>query len=110
MTHNQIARLAKRFHDSGTLKDKFDRLVTVHEDLDGEKRALDRRVPTQWNSELDCLKAHLHFRTVIEALTSPTMNGLAAYHLSFVQWGLAEDVANILTVSCVIPRNVMTQY
>lgn len=73
--------------------------MTAHEDLDGEKRALDRRVPTRWNSELDCVEAHLHFRPVIESLTLPTTNGLAGYRLSSVQWELAEDVADILTVS-----------
>lgn len=71
----------------------------AHETLDTDKRALDRRVPTRWNSELGCVEAHLHFRPVVESLTSPTANGLAAYRLTLIQWALAEDVANILTVS-----------
>ena len=59
---------------------------------------MDRRVPTRWNSELDCVEAHIFFRPVIEAFTSPTENGLAAYRLTRTQWDLAEDVADVLMV------------
>ena len=80
------------------LRKKFDRLISAHETLQGDKRALDRRVPTQWNSELDCVKAHLYFHPVIKAFTSPTENGLKAYRLTHTQWDLAEDVADVLSV------------
>jgi hypothetical protein len=96
--HPKVASLAKKVHDSGTLKEKFDCLVSAHGTLQGDKRALDHHVPTQWNSELDCLKAHLYFHPVIEAFTSPTENGLRAYCLTYTQWDLAEDVADVLLV------------
>jgi hypothetical protein len=51
----QVAGLAQHVHDSSTLKEKFDTLVSNDKDLPGDKIALDRRVPTRWNSDLTCL-------------------------------------------------------
>ena len=81
------------------MKAKFERLLSAHEELsEGEKHALNRRVPTRWNSESDCLEAHIYFRPIVEAITVPTENGLRAYKLTPTQWTLAEDVADVLKV------------
>ena len=95
-----MAGLAKKVHDSGTLKTKFECLLSAHEELSkADKCSLDRRVPTRWNSESDCLEAHLYFQPIVEALTIPTENGLRAYKLTPTQWSLAMDVGDVLEVS-----------
>jgi hypothetical protein len=50
--------------------------------LPGDKIALDRCVPTRWNSDLTCLDAHLYFRSPVEQLTGAAVNKLQAYRLS----------------------------
>ena len=98
-----MAGLAKKVHDSGTLKTKFERLLSAHEELSkADKCSLDRCVPTRWNSESDCLEAHLYFRPIVEALTIPTENGLRAYKLTPMQWSLAMDVGDVLEVSNIL--------
>ncbi|KAF8225191.1 hypothetical protein L208DRAFT_1506867 [Tricholoma matsutake] len=72
---------------------KFDILVTNDKDLSGNKDTLDRQVPTQWNSDLTCLDAHLYFRSPVEQLTGAAINKLQAYRLSEDQWDLAETLS-----------------
>ena len=99
----KVAGLARRIHDSSTLKEKFDTLVSNDKDLlPGDKTALDRRVPTQWNSDLICLDAHLYFRSSIEQLTGAAINKLQAYWLSDEQWNLAGTLSAILEVVIMI--------
>jgi len=43
---SQVAGLAQHVHDSSTLKEKFDILVTNDKDLSGNKETLDHWVPT----------------------------------------------------------------
>lgn len=95
----QVAGLARRVHDGATLKEKFDKLVQEDEELEGSKRALDRRVSTRWNSDLTCLEAHIHFKNVIQQLTGVAANKLQAYRLSDKQWELAENLIDVLMVS-----------
>jgi hypothetical protein len=95
----QVAGLARRVHDGATLKEKFDKLVQEDEELEGSKRALDRRVSTRWNSNLTCLEAHIHFKNVIQQLTGVAANKLQAYRLSDKQWELAENLIDVLMVS-----------
>jgi hypothetical protein len=94
----KVAGLARRVHDNSTLKEKFDTLVSNDKDLSGDKTALDRRVPTRWNSDLTCLDAHLYFRSPVEQLTGAAINKLQAYRLSEEQWDLSETLSAILEV------------
>jgi hypothetical protein len=94
----KVAGLARRVHDNSTLKEKFDTLVSNDKDLPGDKTALDRRVTTQWNSDLTCLDAHIYFRSPVEQLTGAAVNKLQAYRLSEEQWDLAETLSAILEV------------
>jgi len=93
-----VAGLARRVHDNSTLKEKFDTLVKSDNDLTGDKTALDRRVPTRWNSDLTCLDAHIYFRSVVEQLTGAAVNKLQAFRLSEPQWNLATTLSAILEV------------
>ncbi|KAF8232541.1 hypothetical protein L208DRAFT_1561799, partial [Tricholoma matsutake] len=93
-----VAGLAWHVHDSSTLKEKFDTLVANDKDLSGNKDTLDRQVPTQWNSDLTCLDAHLYFRSPVEQLTGAAINKLQAYQLSEDQWDLAETLSAVLEV------------
>jgi hypothetical protein len=102
-TFIQVAGLARRVHDGATLKEKFDRLVQDDDELEGSKKALDRRVPTQWNSDLNCLEAHVHFKNVIQQLTGVATNKLQAYRLSVEQWELADDLIEVLMVRNMFP-------
>ncbi|KAF6753990.1 hypothetical protein DFP72DRAFT_813346 [Ephemerocybe angulata] len=94
----KVSGLARRVHNSGTLKETFDNLVSNDPTLDGSKRALDRRVSTRWNSDEDCLKSHLYFRRPVEQLTGLSETKLAAYRLTDSQWKLAGDLADALEV------------
>lgn len=94
----KVAGLARRVHDSSTLKEKFDKLVTADTSLEGNKRTLVRRVPTRWNSDLNCLLSHIHFREIVEQLTATPSLNLRAYALTADQWKMAEDLCEILLV------------
>jgi hypothetical protein len=85
-------------HDSSTLHEKFDKLVQEHTELAGNMQMLARRVPTRWNSDFDCLKAHIHFKSIVQSLTGVAANKLQAYRLTDSQWRLAEDLTLILEV------------
>ena len=85
------------------IEDQIQHLLSAHEELSkADKRSLDRRVPTWWNSESNCLEAHLYFQPIVEALTIPTENGLRAYKLTPTQWSLAMDVGDVLEVSNIL--------
>jgi hypothetical protein len=85
-------------HDNSTLNEKFQDLIDKDSDLKSNKRALDQCVPTRWNSDLDCLAAHLHFKNTIQSITAVTENKLKPYRLSDEQWDLVEDVQEVLKV------------
>ncbi|KAF8495270.1 hypothetical protein F5888DRAFT_1794991 [Russula emetica] len=93
-----LAGLARHVHDGATLKEKFDKLVQEDEELEGSKKALDRRVTTWWNSDLTCLEAHVHFKNIIQQLTGVATNKLQAYRLSGQQWELADDLIEVLMI------------
>ncbi|KAF8960256.1 hypothetical protein BDZ97DRAFT_1666176, partial [Flammula alnicola] len=92
----RVAGLARRVHDSSPLKEKFDQLVVDDLELKGDQRALTRRVPTRWNSDLACLMSHFHFKEIVEQLTSISSLKLKSYRLSAEQWKMAEDVREVL--------------
>ncbi|TFY79018.1 hypothetical protein EWM64_g4990 [Hericium alpestre] len=94
----KVAGLARRVHDSPTLKEKFDILVLNDETLTGQKKTLDRRVPTRWNSDLACLDAHFYFKNVVQQLTAASANGLRAYRLEEAQWELIEELVQVLVI------------
>lgn len=94
----KVAGLARRCHDSATLQEKFERLVAAQDSLEGQKSALDRRVPTRWNSDFACLAAHILFRTPVQQLVGDPKNGLSAYRLTEAQWALAEELSGVLEV------------
>jgi hypothetical protein len=85
-------------HDSTTLHEKFDKLVQEDDELEGNMQMLTRHVPTRWNSDFDCLKAHIHFKSIIQSLTGVAAHKLQAYQLTDSQWRLAEDLKLILEV------------
>ena len=85
-------------HDSTTLHEKFDKLVQEDDELEGNMQMLTWCVPTWWNSDFDCLKAHIHFKSIIQSLTGVAANKLQAYQLNDSQWQLAEDLKLIFEV------------
>ncbi|TFK36770.1 hypothetical protein BDQ12DRAFT_699551 [Crucibulum laeve] len=92
----QASGLACHVHDSPTLKEQFDKLVSEDTELKNSQQTLSHQVTTRWNSDLDCLKSHLYFWDILEQLTAiPSLN-LKAYSLSLDQWKMAEDVYEIL--------------
>ncbi|PPQ84268.1 hypothetical protein CVT24_012844, partial [Panaeolus cyanescens] len=93
----RVAGLARKVHDSPTLKEKFDKMVKDDPELNhGQRRTLTRRVPTRWNSDLACLESYFYFRDVVERLTSISSLKLKGYQLSPEQWKIAEDVQEVL--------------
>ncbi|KAF8833539.1 hypothetical protein BDN67DRAFT_916742 [Paxillus ammoniavirescens] len=93
----KVAGLAKKVHDSTTIGEQFAKLcITNQEVLSGNKEALDRRVPTRWNSDLACLDAHIYFRPVIQQLTASA--DLKSFRLTEAQWPLAVVLADVLSL------------
>ncbi|KAF8985716.1 hypothetical protein BDQ17DRAFT_1260053 [Cyathus striatus] len=95
----RISGLACRVHNITTLKEKFNKLIEDDEEFSGNTRTLAQQVPTRWNSDLDCLSAHIYFRPIIEQLTSNSNNNLSGFRLSEEQWKLAQQVEEVLLVS-----------
>ncbi|KAF5345112.1 hypothetical protein D9756_011467 [Leucocoprinus leucothites] len=91
-----VARLARRINDSPKLREQFEDLVISHPDHGGQKRALPQCVPTRWNSDQACLRAHIDFRDKVEMITCSTADKLGHYRLTDEQWELAEDLAKAL--------------
>ena len=73
-------------------------MVTEDEELDSQHTALTCQVPTRWNSDLECLLAHMHFKNIVEQLTAISSLKLTAYGLSEDQWKIADDVCQVLLV------------
>jgi len=73
-------------------------MVDADPGLEGSRRVLTRRVPTRWNSDLNCLLAHFYFRDVVEQFTAIPSLKLHAYRLSDTQWRIADDVREVLLV------------
>lgn len=80
------------------MQSRFERLVDADNDLTGQKKSLDRRVPTRWNADFACLAAHVHFETPVKQLTSDSKNGLTAYALTNNQWETAKQLVEVLDV------------
>jgi hypothetical protein len=94
-----VSGFACRIHDSPTLKEAFDKADGYDEELSGTSQTLARRVPTHWNSDLDCLASHLLFKDVVIQISTKQSNNLASYTLSPTQWEILEELVEILKVS-----------
>lgn len=92
--------LARKVHDSTTLGEKFAKLVNAEPSITSstDKRSLDRRVPTRWNSDLACFDAHIVLRIAVEQLTAPAANKLNSFRLNEAQWLLLEQVVDVLSI------------
>ncbi|KAH7101073.1 hypothetical protein BKA62DRAFT_608870, partial [Auriculariales sp. MPI-PUGE-AT-0066] len=95
---SQVAGLAKRVHDSATLNKSFKLRVKKHLGDKETKFALDRRVPTRWNTDHACLGAHIKLREAVVDLTGDENYDLAKYALTDVQWQLASELHQELTM------------
>ncbi|KAG1719767.1 uncharacterized protein EDB91DRAFT_1231303 [Suillus paluster] len=94
----QVAGLAKRLHDSANLQAAFERIVTIEGGGPSQKKTLDRRVPTRWNSDFACLKTHMSFEKEIKLFTSQEANGLQIYALTVTQWKLTKQLIPVLEI------------
>ncbi len=95
-----MAGLARRVHDVSVLNQDFvDRVANSKDsEIADSQRALARRVPTRWNSDFDCLDAHVFFKDTVQAMTGVRTNKLTAYHLDDEQWELADEILEVLKV------------
>jgi len=95
-----VAGLARRVHDVSVLNQDFvDRVANSKDsEIADSRRALARRVPTRWNSDFDCLNAHVFFKDTIQAMTGVRANKLTAYRLDDEQWELADEILEVLKV------------
>lgn len=101
----QVAGLAKKVHDSGTISDSFNSLVDAAKgagQIESDKTALDRRCPTRWNSDLACLDAHNILRPAVEQLTATSALKLSAFKLTDEQWSLSDEVTDVLSVGYIL--------
>ena len=79
-----MAGLARRVHDVSVLNQDFtDRVANSNDsEIADSRHILARRVPTRWNSDFDCLDAHIFFKDVVQAMTGVCANKLTAYRLT----------------------------
>jgi hypothetical protein len=91
-----VAGLARKVHDSTTLQEQFEKTVVYKRGEDSQKRHLDRRVPTRWNSDFACLSTHLYFKEEVQLFTM--QKNLPDYALTSAQWKLAEHLVPVLEV------------
>jgi hypothetical protein len=99
----QVAGLAKKVHDSGTVGNVFNGLVDSAKKRGAivtDKTALDRCCPTRWNSDFLCLNAHATFKPVVQQLTATTDLKLKAFALTKAQWTLVDQISAVLGVRC----------
>jgi len=75
----KVLGLAWQIHNNSTLDQKFQELIANDAELKSNKQALDQHITTCWNSDFDCLAAHLHFKNIIQYLTGVSENKLKAY-------------------------------
>jgi hypothetical protein len=69
----QVTGLAKKLHESPRLRAKFEEIIfndVKAGKLKTHKTALDRRVPTRWNSDYQCLQSYKLLRNQVERLES----------------------------------------
>ncbi len=95
-----MAGLARRVHDVSVLNQDFvDRVANSKDsEIADSQHALARRVPTRWNSDFDCLDAHVFFKDTVQAMTGVRANKLTAYRLDDEQWELADEILEVLKV------------
>jgi hypothetical protein len=72
--------------------------VTIEGGGPSQKKTLDQRVLTRWNSDFACLKTHMSFEKEIRLFTSQEANGLQIYALTTMQWKLAKQLIPVLEV------------
>ncbi|KAG2360530.1 hypothetical protein BDR07DRAFT_1486958 [Suillus spraguei] len=92
----KIAGLARKLHDGLMLQERFEKTVIYKHGDNAQKCCLDRRIPTHWNSDFACLRAHLFFKDEVQIFTSVSENGLHDYALTTAQWKLAEHLVPVL--------------
>ena len=91
-----VLGLAWQILDNSTLGQKFQELIANDTELKSNKHA--HCVTTCWNSDFDCLAAHLHFKNIIQSLTGASENKLKSYCLSDDLWDLVDDDQEVLLV------------
>lgn len=91
--------MAKRANKSAVVQHRFEEIVSSIPNLSRSKRrALARRIATRWNTELDCLRSHVHFRSAIKQLVADRDLSLKRYDLTESQWDLAMQLVSELKV------------
>jgi hypothetical protein len=97
-----VAGLARRVNDSPQLQTAFLRHVETKQQQPNAppvtKAALDRRVPTRWNSDFTCLQAHVTLRFYVASFVKDPDYGLEEYALTAEQWKLARHLTDVLVV------------
>ncbi|CAE6526037.1 unnamed protein product [Rhizoctonia solani] len=96
---SKAASLARKLHDSPTLKAKFEALIEASlSQLKTARRALARRVPTRWNSDYECLLSLWELRPCVEMLTADSENNLQHLALDKEQWVILEQLIWVLKI------------
>jgi hypothetical protein len=95
----QVAGLASRANKSPVVQQKFEEHVATFPGLSSSAHpSLATRMPTRWNTELNCLRSHVHKRPAVKLLTSDRDLSLKKYQLTEPQWDLAIQLVDELKV------------
>ncbi|KAJ6556343.1 hypothetical protein B0H19DRAFT_1293404, partial [Mycena capillaripes] len=97
----KVAGLARKVHDSGSVASVFNGLVDTAKaagKIKTDKTALDRRCPTRWNADFDCLNAHSIFKVAVEQLTATSALKLSSFRLTDEQWDLVDELSDVLSL------------
>ncbi|KAG9081574.1 hypothetical protein FRC06_005502 [Ceratobasidium sp. 370] len=93
----KVAGLANRAHKSAVVQHTFEEIVSKIPSLScSKRRTLARRMATRWNTEVECLRSHVHFRPAVKKLTADRNLSLKQYELTDAQWPLAETLISEL--------------
>ncbi|KAG9119766.1 hypothetical protein FRC07_005051 [Ceratobasidium sp. 392] len=96
---NQASASARRLHDSLTLQAKFESLIDATvEHLKTNRRALARRISTQWNSDYKCLLSRFELKPCVQMLTAESDNSLQHLALSDAQWEILSQLLRVLKI------------
>lgn len=91
--------MAKRANRSNVVQHRFEEIIAKIPSLSRSKRrALARRIATRWDTDLNCLRSHVHFRSAVKQITADRDLSLKRYELTEPQWELAIQLVSELKV------------